>query len=371
MARTVRVLVGTRKGGYVVEANSSRSKWTVRGPFEAGKDVFHVAADPRHEGHLYAAVNSWWFGPMLVRSRDYGRKWQEIPPPMMAKLKARPPPDPEHRSPFPITNLWHIEPGPAHEPKSLFVGVDPGALYRSDDQGATWSGVPGINEHETRARWNPGAGGLCLHTIVLDPTRPQRMYLGISAAGSFRSDDGGAHWSPRNRGVAVSFLPEKYPEVGQCVHKFVLDPARPDTVYRQDHDGVYVSHDAMESWKHIGGPLPHDFGFGVTAPRSEPGTAYFMPLRPDARTTFDGGFQVYRWTEKDRKWTRLLRPGSIPGAFGVHREGIASDNLEPAGLYVGTTTGQLFGSPDGGRHWRAIPFQFPSIHSVSVANPAE
>lgn len=363
----VRVLVGTRKGGYVVESNSARTRWTVRGPFEPGKDVFHVVGDPRHPGHLYAAVNSGWFGPKLVRSRNWGRQWQEIPPPMMATVKARPPPSFEGPRNDPITNLWHIEPGPSDEPKSLYVGVDPAALYRSDDFGSTWNAVTGLNEHETRPKWNPGAGGMCLHTILIDPTRPKRMYVGISAAGSFRSDDGGAHWTARNHGVRVTFQPDHYPEVGQCVHKFALDPAHPETIYRQDHDGIYVSHDAMDSWKRIGRPLPYDFGFVVTAPRATPGTAYFMPLEPRSRTTLAGGFQVYRWTERDRSWTRLVRPGSFPGQFGVHREGMASDSLDPAGLYVGTTTGQLFASSDAGRRWRIVPFQFPSIHSVAVA----
>jgi len=366
----VRVFVGTRKGGYVVEGDRRRTKWSVKGPFQPGRDVFHIAADPRQEGAVYAAVNSGFFGPMLLRSTDWGSKWSEIPPPMMTVMAKRPKPNPDGTPPsHPIVNLWHLEPGPANEPKSLYLGVDPASLYRSDDRGNSWESVTGLNEHETRPKWNPGAGGLCLHTVLIDPSKPSRRYVGISAAGTFKSDDGGEHWRPANRGVKVSFLPDPDPPFGQCVHKVALDPLRPETVYRQDHDGIYISRDAMESWTRIGKPLDTDFGFVVATAPALPGTAFFVPLQGESRT-MKGGVQVYRWTEKDRKWTPMVKGQPWRGDIGTHREGLAADALDPAGLYLGTTTGELFFSNDAAKSWGQVPYHFPGIHSVSVASPA-
>lgn len=367
--KTVRVYVGTRKGGYVVESDTARRKWKAFGPFQGGRDVFHVAPDPRAPGHAYAAVNSGFFGPMMFRSTDGGHKWKEIGTPLMERGSKRQPNYDPSKSIFPIVNLWHITPGPADEPKSVYLGVDPASLYRSDDRGETWSGIKGLNEHPTREKWNPGAGGMCLHTILLDPDNPRRMYIGISAAGTFRSDDGGETWRPANQGVRVSFQPDHYPEYGQCVHDVAMDANDHSTFYRQDHDGVYVSHDAMESWKHVGKPLPTDFGFGTTSPVSMPGSAFFTPLDPGTRTTVGGGFQVYRYDDKPRKWTPLIKGNPWRGEFGVHREGVTSDAMDPAGIYVGTTTGQLFVSPNGGKSWQLVPYWFPSIHSVAVESP--
>jgi len=366
---TVRVYVGTRKGGYVVESDLARRKWNVKGPFHEGRDVFHVVPDPRHEGTVYAAVNSGWWGPMLMKSTNGGAKWTELATPNMPLMKKRPAPGTPESEKRPITNLWHIEPGRVDEPDTVYLGVDPASLYRSDDGGKSWEGVAGINEHETRPKWNPGAGGMCLHTILLDPTRPKRMYVGISAAGTFRSDDGGEHFRPVNQGVKVSFLPEKNPPFGQCVHKIAFDPAEPDTLYRQDHDGIYVSHDAMESWKHIGRPLSDDFGFVVTAPKSMPGNAFFAPLHGMSRI-FDGSHvQVWRWNDRARSWAKTIQGRPWPGDIGTHREGLASDDLDPAGIYLGTTSGQLFFSNDGAKKWGLIPYTFPAIHSVTAGSP--
>jgi hypothetical protein len=370
---SVRVYLGTRKGSYVVKTDRKRRKFSVARPAHEGRDVFHVAPDPRRPGDVYAAVNSSWFGSMLFRSGNYGAKWTEVGTPMMTRSVASPPADaaePPGKSRGPIVNLWHIEPGPESEPNRVYVGVDPAALYVSDDRGDSWEGVPGINEHATREKWNPGAGGMCLHNIILDPENPKRMYIGISAAGTFRSDDGGATFRPMNRGVVVSFLPEKNPEFGQCVHHVAMDGGDGQLFYRQDHDGIYVSHDRMESWTHVGKALKNDFGFVTATPRAQPGTAYFMPVPGSSRVTGTGGFQVYRWTERDRRFRPLVRPGQFPGQFGTHREGLAVDALDPAGIYVGTTTGQLFVSPDAGKSWSLVPYQFPGIHSVSVGSPA-
>jgi hypothetical protein len=366
----VAVWLGTRKGAYGLTSDAKRRTWTIRGPFHPGTDVFHVVADPRDPRYVYALANSGWFGPRVFRSKDGGRKWSEVAPPMMALAKDREHDEMGASKPGPIVNLWHLTPGPENEPGTLFLGVDPAMMYRSDDRGESWVGMDGLNQHPTRPRWNPGAGGMCLHSILLDPTRPKRMYAGISAAGVFRSDDGGEHWTPKNKGVVVSFQPEKRPEVGQCVHKIVLDPANPDTVYRQDHDGIHVSRDSADSWTRVGKVLDTDFGFVVTAPKAMPGGAFFAPVEGMSRLAPNRQLQVYRWSERTRKFSPTVKGRPFPGDLGTHREGMDSDWLDPAGIYVGTTTGQVLVSPDGAKSWTEVPYRFPSIHSVSVAPAA-
>jgi hypothetical protein len=364
--RSVEVWIGTRKGGYVARSDARRRSWTVAGPFQEDRDVFHIAPDPRRPGTVYLAANSGWWGPALYRSRDSGRKWTEVSVPGTPRTGQRKPPFELPSAKFPIKNLWHVAPGPASEPRSVFLGVDPASLWRSDDEGATWEGIAGINEHTSRPSWNPGAGGMCLHTILIDPKEPRRMYVGISAAGTFRTDDGGEHWSPCNRGVSADFLPDRWPEVGQCVHKVALDRDDPSVLYRQDHCGIYVSRDRADRWTRVGKGLDDDFGMVVATAGSRPGEALFMPMNSRPRTSLGGQFQLYRWGLRDRRWTPLVRRGTWPGAYGTHREGLATDELDPTGIYVGTTTGQLIYSPDDGRRWSEIPYQFPGIHSVAA-----
>jgi hypothetical protein len=368
----VRILVGTRKGSYIVEGGRQRKKWTVKANGHAGSEIYHVVADPRHPGDLYAAVNSDFWGPMVERSRNWGKTWSEIATPLMATQKGRTPAFDDNGPTgvkWPIRNLWHIEPGLPSEPDTLFLGADPHLLFRSNDLGGSWEPFSAINEHPKRDSWSPGAGGACLHTILLDPRDPDRFYIGMSAVGTFRTDDGGRSFKPTNKGVLTPFLPGEPPETGQCVHHVAADAADPDTFYRQDHGGMYVSHDRMEKWVRIGKPLGDDFGFCVSSPRSRPGLAYFVRLDGQARVTGEGNFQVHEWNDKTRKWRKLVAAKQFPGHFGVQREGIATDELNPPGIYVGTTTGQLFVSPDAGKSWLQVPYQFPGIHSVSVANP--
>ncbi len=371
-AKKVRVLLGTRKGTYIVESDARRRSWKVRPVSNAGREVYHVTADPRHPGTLYSAVNSGFWGPILYRSTTWGKSWEEIATPLTAQSKDRKPMyDPSEAAKLPVVNLWHVAAGHSSEPKTLFVGVDPHLLFRSDDLGQSWAPVPALNEHPTRPKWGPGAGGACLHTILIDPRDRRRMYVGMSAAGTFRSDDAGEHWRPTNQRVESPFNPEPYSEVGQCVHHVTLDASNPDIAYRQDHGGMYVNRSGMDGdWDRIGkakGAPKDDFGFCVASSASTPGKAYFVPLAGEARTTPNGGLQVWEWSEKNRRWRTLMSPKAFPGEYGVHREGIAVDALDPAGIYVGTTTGQLVLSPDGGKSWRMVPYQFPGIHSVEAA----
>jgi hypothetical protein len=373
--RKLHVLVGTRKGGYVVEGNVERKDWKLSSKIEPGYEVYHMAPDRRHPGDIYACVNSWLWGPALFRSRDYGAQWDEIGTPMLETRAARAPRfDPEHPDAppptYPVANLWHLEPGHPSRPNVLYLGIDPYSLHQSTDLGATWEPVDGLNNHPSKAKWTPGNGGPCLHTVLVDPTRPDRIYAGISAAGLFRSDDAGKSWVLANQGVETPFNPEKFPEVGQCVHKVAIDPGEPETLYRQDHGGIYVSHNAGAKWERVGKSLKDDFGFGVATAKSAPGRAFFLPVHSETRLSYGGGFQVYEWNESTQQWNTLMPPSRFPGDYSAHREGVACDSLDPAGIYVGTTTGQLFVSGDAGKSWQEVPFQFPSIHSVAVADPA-
>jgi photosystem II stability/assembly factor-like uncharacterized protein len=367
----VRVMVGTRKGGYILEGDRKQSNWKMATRFQTGYEVFHMTADQRHPGDVYACVNSWLWGPALFRSRNFGEEWTEIGTPMLEPTSKRPPrfdPDnPDAAAPqYAVSNLWHLEPGHASEPDTLFLGIDPYSLHRSDDLGNSWAPVSALNDHPTKEKWNPGNGGPCLHTILVDPRKASRIYAGISSAGVFRSDDAGKSWVLANKGVETPYLPEKFPAVGQCVHKVAMDTAHPDTLYRQDHGGIYVSRNAGEQWERVGQSLGEDFGFVVASPKTRPGRAYFVPVSSESRLTVGGGFQVHEWNETSKSWTALMPPDRFPGDYGTHREGLACDRLDPPGIYVGTTTGQLFHSPDAGKTWQLIPYQFPAIHSVSV-----
>jgi hypothetical protein len=369
----VRILVGTRKGSYIVESDARRKNWRVGPAAHDGAEVYHMVADPRHPGYLYACVNNAFWGPMVQRSTNWGKTWKEVATPLTGLKKDRKPLFNEENPTAPVlrplNNLWHIEPGLPSDPDTIYLGADPHLLFRSPDLGSSWEPIDSINQHPDRKTWSPGAGGACLHTILIDPRDPQRLYIGMSAVGTFRSEDGGKSWKPTNKGVLAPFLPNKHPETGQCVHHVCGDAADPDTFYRQDHGGMYVSHNRMDSWVRIGKPLGDDFGFCVTSPAAAPGKAYFVRLDGMARVTGEGHFQVQEWNDKTRSWKKLLSPKAFPGHYGVQREGIASDNLDPHGIYVGSTTGDLFYSANAGRNWGLVPFQFPGIHSVSIANP--
>jgi photosystem II stability/assembly factor-like uncharacterized protein len=353
----ITLLAGTKKGLFWFES-TDRQRWTIRGPFQHGHEINHAIYDPR-QATIYATANNPWFGAHVVWSRDGGQTW--------ASSESGPSFAPD--SGLQLERLWHLEPGPPSDPGRLYLGVAPAALFRSDDGGRSWHEMVGLTQHPTRALWQPGAGGLCLHSMLADPVNPQRLFVGISAAGVFRSDDGGDSWVACNRGVRAEFLPNKYPEVGQCVHKLQMAPGRPNLLYQQNHCGVYRSDTAGDDWTEITAGLPSDFGFALAVHPREPETLYVVPLQEaDFRCPPGGQMRVYRSREGGRSWEALSAGLPQEYAFvGMYREGMATDSLDPAGVYVGTNTGKIFTSNDEGDSWDVLADHLPPVYSVSVS----
>jgi photosystem II stability/assembly factor-like uncharacterized protein len=350
---TVTLLVGTRKGLFQLHSDDRRS-WTLEGPSLEGWDILHALVDPR-DGTLYAAANTFPYGGTVQRSRDMGETWEraeEIGLPEETGLK--------------LEKTWHVRPG--REPGELWLGAAPGALLRSADGGATFETVMSLTQHETRDRWQPGAGGMCCHSIQLDPGDPARMYAAISAAGSFRTDDGAESWVPINKNVAADFMPDKYPEVGQCVHKLLVHPARPDRLWQQNHCGVYRSDDRGDTWERLdGNGLPSGFGFPIMIHPREPDTAWVIPEQADLnRVTAEGRLGVYRTHDAGASW-ELAATGLPERAWtGVLREASATDALDPVGVYFGTQNGAVWVSPNEGDEWIEAARDLPPILSVEV-----
>ncbi len=351
------VLAGTRKGLFLLRSGEARRKWQLEGPLLKGWEVMHAIVDLR-DGVLYACTNSFAYGPSVHRSNDLGRTWER------AEQLGLP-----EESGLKLEKTWHVEPGHETEPGTLWLGGTPGALFRSEDSGAAWEPVAGILEHPTRERWQPGAGGLCCHSIQLDPSDDKRLYVAISAAGSFRSDDGGETWIPINAGVAAEFLPDPYPEVGQCVHKLLLHPARPERLWQQNHCGVYRSDDRGESWDRLdGNGLPSGFGFPIILHPREPDTAYVVPEEgAENRVTCDGRLGVYRTRDGGGSWELASRGLPERAWLAVLREASAWDRLDPAGVYFGTQSGSVYVSPTEGAGWSEAAANLPPVLSVEVA----
>lgn len=353
------VLVGTRKGAFVFQSDARRKSWSVEGPHFTGLYVHHFMLDPRDAGALYAATSSEWWGADIQRSHNWGRRW------LRTKGGVRY----EKDAGLSVNCVWHIRPGRTSEPGVVYAGVDPAGLFRSEDAGATWSEVRGLNRHPTRARWTPGKGGLIVHTILLDPANAQRMFVGISAAGVFRSDDGGRTWQPRNKGTRADFLPNKFPELGQCVHKVVQAANSPDLLYQQNHCGVYRSDSAGEAWSDISRGLPSRFGFPIVVHPHEPKTIWVIPLvSSQMRACPKGSLAVYRSASAGRTWQKQSRGLPARNAYlTILREAMSTDTCDPAGLYFGTETGQLFYSRDAGRQWHLLADFLPPVLSVEAA----
>jgi len=350
------LLIGTRKGGFVAESDSSRRSWNLKGPFLKGCEVNHVAH--LGGGRLAIAGKSSWWGPALQLSDDGGDTWRDAPGPIRFA---------EGRG-HTVDRIWFVKPDPRQAGR-LYAGVDPGALFVSDDGGGGWREIESLTDHPTRNKWFPGGGGLMVHSMVFDSTRPSRLTIGISAAGVFRSDDEGGSWTPSNKGLLAEFLPDKFPEVGQCVHHMEMHPQNADIIYQQNHCGVYRSDDAGDSWVDISGGLPSRFGFPFAVLPTAGDTIFVVPEEgAAARMTPEGRFGIYRSRNRGQSWELLTNGLPQSAAFPqVLRMAMTADGHESPGVYVGTQGGQILASRDGGDRWDTIFNWLPAIYSLETA----
>lgn len=361
--RDVLLLVGTMKGAFIIRSDSTRRDWEIGGPYFPGRAIYAMAYDDR-EGRkrLWSAVNSSHWGSYLSTSEDFGKTWTE---PEAYGVKF---PDTADNS---VKQIWQIALGNEQEPNTLYCGVEPAALFRSDDAGESWSLVKGLYDHPHRPQWTPGGGGLCLHTILPDPGNKNRMHIAISTGGVYRTDDGGQNWQVRNQGVRAQFLPpdQWYPEFGQCVHKIVSHPSNPNRIFLQNHWGLYKSDDGGDSWHDIANGVPSDFGFAMEIDHNDPNSAFIVPLESDEfRCTPEAKLRVYRTRNAGESWEPLTNGLPQENAFEtVLRDGMAGDKLNPTGIYFGTRNGKLFGSADAGESWSAITEGLPPIVCVKTA----
>lgn len=373
----VLVLLGTRKGGFILESDSTRETWEMRGPMFKGWNVMHMTFDPRNQ-RLHAAVVHDVFGPSTHYSDDLGETWiqgKQAPSFTRASKSSRPlgTPDevknPEEVEEEKVLKVWHIKPASDNQPGVLYAGVEPAAFFVSNDNGETWDLNESLFDHPHRKDWFPGAGGLCLHTILPDPQDPDRIYVAVSTGGCYRTDDGGKSWAPYNKNVRADFLPDKLPEYGQCVHKMVVHPQNPQVIFQQNHCGVYRSDDRGENWIDIGeGKLPSRFGFPIAVHPHQPETIYIVLEESDQyRLSVDGSLAVWRSQDSGNSWERLNRGLPEKAHLVVLREAMATDQYENAGIYIGTTTGQVFATRDSGENWNQITDYLPRILSVETA----
>lgn len=353
------MMVGTRKGAFVYTSVDGRREWKVSGPHFKGNEIHHMAYDRRTRRIIAALSHSQW-GPTTAESRDGGTEW---------KASKTPPKFPKG-SGLSVKRLWQIKPAGDDEPDTIYAGVEPACLFKSDDGGKTWEVNEAMMNHKTRKKWVPGAGGLNLHTILLDPRDPRRMHIAISAVGTMFTKDGGEHWKFQNKNVLADFNPpgHKYPEYGQCVHKLASNPSVPDVIYHQNHCGVYRSDDFGENWVDIRNNLPSRFGFPMAVDANEPKRAYVAPMEGDfSRIPPDGHFAVWGTDNAGKEWFKLDSGLPAKSYFLVLRDGMVTDQEDPCGIYFGTSTGQLYASRDQGDHWDRISDTLPPVLSVSVS----
>lgn len=387
----VRILVGTRKGGFVLTSDANRQKWTVAGPHFAGWEVYHMKGSPVNPNRIYASQSSSWFGQIIQRSDDGGKSWiQPGTDPNTAPNEGAIPQGESNKflydtsaatgkpltthqwydgtqHPWEFARVWHLEPS-LFDADTVYAGVEDAALFRSTDGGTTWQELAGLRGHESGPRWQPGAGGMCLHTIVLDPTNEKRIYVAISAAGTFRSDDGGLSWKPINQGLVSDYIPEPRAEVGHCVHRVVIHPTRPNVLFMQKHWDVMRSDDAGDTWHEISGNLPSDFGMTITVHAHEPNTIYVVPIKSDSlHYPPDAKLRVYRSRNGGHEWEALSNGLPQEHCYvNVLRDAMAVDSADPCGVYFGTTGGQVYGSADEGENWAPIVRDLPAVLSVEA-----
>jgi photosystem II stability/assembly factor-like uncharacterized protein len=355
------LLVGTMKGLFLFGSRANRRRWSMTGPFFPGSSVYGAAFDARAgRKRIWAAPSSMHWGAELAWTDDFGKTWERPELPLVRFPEA---------SGAALKNIWQIAPGSASELDTLYCGVEPSALFESHDAGKTWSLNPGLWGHPHREKWQPGGGGLCLHTILVDPSKEGRLTIAISTGGVYRSDDGGKSWRARNQGVRMEYLPDPYPEFGQCVHKIVHHRARPGRLFLQNHWGLYRSDDGGDSWTDVANGVPSDFGFCMGIHPRDPDTAYIVPLHSDGfRCTPDGKLRVYRTQNAGASWKPLTRGLPQKDALEtVIRDAMAVDAFDPAGIYFGTRSGKLYGSRDEGRSWQLLHEGLPPIVCVKAA----
>ncbi len=385
----VRVLVGTKKGAFILSADGKRNNWTVDGPFFGGWEIYHLKGSPIDPNRIYASQTSGWFGQVVQRSDDGGKTW--IQPGVPAGEKPDEwPPKPSNRfqydvspetgkpltthqwydgtqHPWEFKRVWHFEPS-LTEANTVFAGIEDAALFKSTDGGESWNELAGLRGHGTGPNWQPGAGGMCLHTVILDPGNPDRIYIAISAAGAFRTDDGGKTWKPINKGLYSQYIPDPNAETGHCVHHIAMNPSRPDVLFMQKHWDVMRSDDAGDTWREVSGNLPTDFGFVIDVHAHEPDTIYVVPIKSDSlHFPPDGQLRVYRSRSGGNEWEAL--GNGLPQRdcyVNVLRDAMAVDSLDKCGVYFGTTGGQVYASADSGDTWMPIVLNLPSVLSIEV-----
>ena len=364
----IRLLAGTRKGAFVLTSDGARKEWQVSGPHFAGWEIYHLKGSPADPNRLYASQSSSWFGQVIQRSNDGGKTWETVGnkfeydgvPGTHQWYDGTP-------HPWEFKRVWHLEPS-LTDPDVVYAGIEDAALFRSTDGGQTWLELPGLRGHDTGSRWQPGAGGMCLHTILLDPRNAGRMFIAISAAGAFRSDDAGKTWRPINRGLKSEYIPDPNAEIGHCVHRIALHRSRPDVLFMQKHWDVMRSDNAGDSWQEVSGNLPTDFGFVIDVHAHEPDTVYVVPIKSDSEHyPLDGKLRVYRSRTGGNEWEELARGLPQRDCYvNVLRDAMAVDSLEPCGVYFGTTGGQVYASADAGDNWTPIVRDLPAVLSVEV-----
>ncbi len=364
----VRVLVGTRKGAFVLESDGNRQEWKIDGPHFAGWEIYHLKGSPVDSNRIYASQTSSWFGQIVQRSDDGGQSWETVgsgfvydgTPGTHQWYDGTP-------HPWEFARVWHFEPS-LSDPDTVYAGVEDAALFRSTDGGRSWEELASLREHPSASSWQPGAGGMCLHTIVIDPSDYNRIFTAISAAGAFRSDDAGKTWRPINRGLKSNSIPQQEAEVGHCVHRIAMHPKHPNVLYMQKHWDVMRSVDAGESWQEVSGNLPTDFGFAIDVHAHEPQTIYVVPIKSDSEHfPLDGRLRVYRSRTGGDEWEELANGLPERNCYvNVLRDAMAVDRLDSCGIYFGTTGGQVYVSPDSGESWSAIVRDLPAVLSVEV-----
>jgi photosystem II stability/assembly factor-like uncharacterized protein len=361
-------LVGTRKGAFVLESDGKREKWDVKGPFFAGFNIYHVKGSPVDPNRIYASQCSDWFGQLVQRSDDGGKSWEPVDNKFLYNGETG-----KHLwydgtpHPWEFKRVWHLEPS-LTDPNTVYAGVEDAAMFKTTDGGKSWAEMPGLRTHSTSAHWAPGAGGMGLHTILIDPTNHERMYGAISAAGAFRTDDGGQSWKPINQGLSSLHIPNPTAEVGHCVHRIAMHPSRPNTLYMQKHWDVLRTDDAGEHWTEVSGNLPTDFGFVIDVHAHEPETIFTVPIKSDAEHfPLDGALRVYRSKSGGNEWEAMTKGLPQSNCYvNVLRDAMCVDSLDDCGVYFGTTGGQVYASADGGDSWQAIVHDLPGVLSVEV-----